>query len=48
MTCTHRMLDLPDGTPCTLDAHPGNPGGHVYISRDGSSVDDGHEDGGHG
>lgn len=48
MTCTHRYLDSPDGAPCTRDAHPENPGGHVYASANGSDLNDRHGEQGHG
>jgi hypothetical protein len=46
--CTHLYLDLVDGSPCTREDHPQDPGGHVYASSRGSEVDDRHREGGHG
>lgn len=47
--CGHRYMDAPDGSRCIRQAHPHNPNGHEYASRDGSSVDDQKRtDGGHG
>lgn len=46
--CAHRYLGDPNGSACTLVAHPENPNGHSYASRDGSAANDRHTDGGHG
>jgi hypothetical protein len=40
--CGHHYQDDPTGPLCIRQAHPHNPGGHQYATRDGSCVDDGH------
>lgn len=46
--CAHRFLNAPDGSPCTSEEHPTNPGGHTYATKDGSAANDRHTEGGHG
>lgn len=46
--CSHRYRDEADGSLCIRAAHPHNPNGHEYVSRDGSAVNDRHTEGGHG
>jgi hypothetical protein len=45
--CQH-TLDDAGLLLCTREAHPENPGGHVYVSSTGSDLDDRHGEVGHG
>lgn len=38
--CAHRYLGNPDGSPCTRQEHPENPGGHTYA---GFTAPDAHD-----
>jgi hypothetical protein len=41
--CAHRLLDAPNGSPCTREEHPDHPNDHVYKDSHGSDVADRHD-----